>query len=259
MSIYQHYRTEEHPFIDQVLAWKEDVEQTYRYRLTDFLDPREQQIVQAIVGPQNEDLQVKSFGGGVDTERKRMIIAPFYEEINDEMFTISLHQANFHQKFISLEHRDVLGSFLSLGIVREKLGDIYIQDDQLQILMDSEISPYVQMNLNRIKNAHITLERQALSELIETKDKWKEKTQTVSSLRLDVVVKEIYHLSRRKADDLIRKNFVKVNFKAVDQGSFILEEGDMLSVRGLGRSKFIETLARTRKNKWRIRTARLKS
>lgn len=258
MGIYQHYRTDEHAFVDQVISWKEEVEQTYRYRLTDFLNPREQQILKEIIGRQNIDLQVQSFGGGPHTERNRIIIAPFYEGITEDMFQISLKQASFHKKFVNLFHRDVLGAFLSLGIVREKLGDIYIKEDQFQILMDSEIAPYVQMNLKRVKNARISLTKKPLDQLLKVEEQWEEGIQTVASLRLDVVLKEIYQTSRRQSDQWIQREYVKVNFKTVDRGSFLLQEGDLLSVRGKGRSKFIETLGRTRKDKWRIRTARLK-
>lgn len=41
MNIYQHFRPEEREFIDQVLNWKNIVENTYAPKLTDFLDPRE--------------------------------------------------------------------------------------------------------------------------------------------------------------------------------------------------------------------------
>ena len=68
MGIYQHFRTEEHPFIDQVISWKNNVEKMYQHRLTDFLDPREQQIVQSIIGTTNDELQLKFHGGGKFTE-----------------------------------------------------------------------------------------------------------------------------------------------------------------------------------------------
>ena len=50
MSIYQHFRPEEREFIDQVLNWKNLVENTYAPKLTDFLDPREQQILKRVDG-----------------------------------------------------------------------------------------------------------------------------------------------------------------------------------------------------------------
>src|SRR5690625_6105776 len=71
MSIYQHFREEEQPFIDQVLSWKEQVERTYQAKLTDFLDPREQQIIDMLTGTAGDDLQVKLDGGGTYSERKR--------------------------------------------------------------------------------------------------------------------------------------------------------------------------------------------
>ena len=45
MSIYQHFRPEERGFIDQALNWKDFVENKYAPKLTDYLDPREQQIL----------------------------------------------------------------------------------------------------------------------------------------------------------------------------------------------------------------------
>ena len=89
MSVYQHFRQEEHEFIDQVLSWKTSVEKTYRVIVTDFLDPREQFIVQSLIGPFN-DLQVEFNGGSEQCERKRAVIAPFYEVINADRFQLAV-------------------------------------------------------------------------------------------------------------------------------------------------------------------------
>lgn len=258
MSIYQHFRQEEHLFIDQVLSWKEDVERTYRFKLTDFLDPREQQIVESIIGTNNDELQLVAYGGGKYSERKRMIIAPFYEEITDDMFQLILMQTDYNDKFISLSHRDVMGAFLSLGIIREKLGDIFVGKGTLQLIMAEEISEYVEINLTTVKNANIQLERRSFQALIDKELNWKESEKTVSSLRLDVVLKEIYQMSRKEAMKLILRKQVKVNFKLVDQSSFTLLEGDLISVRGKGRSKLLKVNGRTRKDKFRIAIAILK-
>lgn len=123
MDIYQHFRKDEHPFIDQILTWREQVERTYRPRLTDFLDPREQQILAMLVGTEADDLQLKQFGGGKYTERKRALIAPFYEPVTEDMFQLALLETSYPNKFVTISHRDVLGAFLSLGLKRTKLGD----------------------------------------------------------------------------------------------------------------------------------------
>ncbi|MER3115534.1 RNA-binding protein, partial [Bacillus altitudinis] len=49
-DIYQHFRKDERAFIDQALEWKRIVQEQYRMKLTDFLDPREQVILSAVTG-----------------------------------------------------------------------------------------------------------------------------------------------------------------------------------------------------------------
>ncbi|MFC4557031.1 RNA-binding protein [Virgibacillus kekensis] len=258
MDIYQHFRKEEQSFIDNVLSWIDQVEKTFTSKVTDFLDPREQQIVDMLAGTSQEDLNVYKHGGNDASERKRMVIAPFYEEVTEVSFQLNLLQGNYHEKFVSLSHRDVMGAFLSLGIKRKKLGDIFAGNGIIQIVAADEITPYVLANLTSIKNAKIKLEEKPLSMLIETEKKWLETDQTVSSLRLDAVLKTIYSLSRKDATEYVTKGLVKVNFRVVDDPKFQLEEGDILSMRGKGRSKLVSINGTTKKDKCRITTAVLK-
>jgi len=258
MGIYQHFRKEEHPFIDQVMSWKDTVEKMYQLRLTDFLDPREQQIVESLIGTTSDDLQVKFHGGGKFTERNRAIIAPYYEVINKNTFQLTLLEAAFNEKFISIAHPDVMGAFLSLGIDRSKLGDILVTEGKLQIVVATEIVQYVIANLTTIKNANISLIEKPLSDLYEEEQHWVESDKVVSSLRLDGVLSGIYNMSRKDTANFLKKKQVKVNFKLVDNGTFELVEGDLISVRRKGRSKLVKINGETRKGKLRITTAILK-
>ncbi|MGA9287164.1 MAG: RNA-binding protein, partial [Anaerobacillus sp.] len=73
MSIYEHYRPEERTFVDRVLQWQDEVQERYAPRLTDFLDPREQDMVKQIIG-NHPDVGV-SFSGGVEgAERQRALL-----------------------------------------------------------------------------------------------------------------------------------------------------------------------------------------
>ena len=85
-----------------------------------------------------------------------------------------------------------------------------------------------------------------------------EKVTTVSSLRLDVVLAAIYNDSRQKAQTLIKSNHVKVNWKTVENASFEVEAGDVISARGYGRSKLLSIEGRTKRDKWRISVGILK-
>ena len=258
MDIYQHFRKEEQPFIDQVLSWKEQVELTFQPKLTDFLDPREQQIVEMLIGFNNEELKLFKYGGGTEAERKRVVIAPFYEEMSEDLFQLTLLEATYQDKFITLEHRDVMGAFMSLGVKRTKLGDIVVGNGSIQIVLAKEIAAYIVMNMTSVKKANVTFDEKPLSSLKEEKEKWMELDKTVSSLRLDAILKEIYHISRKDATSFIQKLQVKVNYKVVDDSKFQLQEGDLISLRGKGRSKITEIKGLSKKDKVKISIAVLK-
>lgn len=227
MDIYQHFREEEKSFIDQVLSWKEEVEQSYIPKLTDFLDPREQHIFQSIVG-QHSDFKLHFFGGGEQTERKRGILAPYYENLTEDDFHIGLLEASYPNKFVQITHRDVLGSLMSLGIKRKKLGDIIIHNDRIQILCDQEISTFLRFHLTGIRKAKVEFCEKELRDFRPSQEEWIIISGTVSSLRLDAVISEIYQVSRQKAIDWIKKGAVKVNFRIVENPAFQVEEGDLV-------------------------------
>ncbi|MRH42181.1 RNA-binding protein [Aquibacillus halophilus] len=257
MDIYQHFRKEEHAFIDQVLSWRDNVQQNYQVKVSDFLNPREQKIFTSIIG-KNEDYTWGLFGGGADTERRRAVLAPFYEEISIDDYGITLLEARYPTKFITLEHRDVLGAFLSMGIKRKKLGDLVVQNGIIHIIVSSEIDTYVKLNLKEIKKSKVTFEDVPLKNLLSENETWESQATTVTSLRLDVIIKEIYNISRQSAATYIQKGLVKVNFKIVENPAFQLEESDLISLRGKGRSKLKEIQGLSKKEKWKITTEKLK-
>ncbi|KAB8138668.1 RNA-binding protein [Gracilibacillus oryzae] len=251
MDLYQHFREEEYPYIDQVLSWRDEVTERYHSKLTDFLHPREQKIFQSLIGNE-ETLKLQFFGAWEDAERKRALLTPFYEEITAKSFEVELLQAKYPEKFVTISHPDVLGAFLSAGIERKKLGDITINDGYIQILVAKDITTYLISNVTSIKKANVQFHSIPFSQLLDSTNRWVENTATCSSLRLDVLIKEMYQTSRQQAADLIKKGLVKVNFQTIEQAAFLLEEGDMLSVRGKGRSRLKEIQGKTKKDKVRI-------
>nr|WP_071316528.1 RNA-binding protein [Anaerobacillus isosaccharinicus]MBA5587421.1 RNA-binding protein [Anaerobacillus isosaccharinicus]QOY34390.1 RNA-binding protein [Anaerobacillus isosaccharinicus] len=251
MSMYDHFRKEERPFVDQVLEWKELVKGRFVHKLTDFLDPREQQIITTIIG-QDQEVRFSFFGGTEETERKRAFLFPPFLEPTVLDYQLSAYKVHYPQKFIQLTHPDLLGAMMALGLKRDKFGDIYIQEEVIHIVIASEISSYVEANLQNVGRAQIRLEAISLEKLMTEKEEWFEKFITASSLRLDVILSEIYQLSRSKIVPLIEAKKVKVNWKIIEQPSFQVQTGDYLSVRGLGRSKLIDVLGKTKKDKWRI-------
>jgi RNA-binding protein YlmH len=257
MNIYQHFRPEEREFIDQALGWKDYVEQTYAPKLTDFLDPREQQIVKTIIGTQSE-IQVALFGGNDGAERQRALIFPEYYQAGDEDFQIALFELEYAKKFVSIEHRQVLGSLMSLGLKRGKFGDILLKGDQVQFFAAAEVSDYVRLQLDSVGRAGISLKELKLEEAIQPEENWREIAVTASSLRLDTLMSALYNISRQKSQLYVQQGHSKVNWTTIENPSFECGEGDILSVRGLGRAKIVTVEGKTKKDKWRIIAGRQK-
>ncbi|TDL35108.1 RNA-binding protein [Jeotgalibacillus sp. S-D1] len=249
-SLYQHFRKEEQGFIDQVLNWKRDVESKYAPRLTDFLDPRQMFILSSIIGA-SDDVRI-AFEGGPESERKRGLLYPSYLEPDIEDFDLALLEVNYPSKFITVEHKHVLGSLMGLGIKREKIGDIIVSNEIIQIVVAKELSSFFTLNFNQIGNASVSVSEISWEKHVPSNEKWKDRFVTLSSLRLDVVVAGAMAISRQKAQLLIKASKVKVNFKAEEQTSFECAEGDMVSVRGFGRFRVGEIDGKTKKDKWRM-------
>src|SRR5699024_8172323 len=114
---------------------------------------------------------------------------------------------------VTIDHPDVLGAFLSAGIQRKKIGDIVVHGDTIQILVTEDITPYLVANVTAIKKASVSFSRIPLANRLSPQDKWQERTATCSSLRIDVIVKEIYQMSRQQELEIIKKGLVKVNFQ----------------------------------------------
>ncbi|MFC5712226.1 RNA-binding protein [Thalassorhabdus alkalitolerans] len=251
MALYEHFRKEERPFVEQASEWKEQVETRYESKLTDFLDPREQDILRSIIG-NDEVVKLEFFGGPQGSERKRALLFPFYEAPEQDQFHIRIYELDYPVKFVSVGHRDVLGSMLGLGVKREKFGDIILQAQRIQIAVAEEIASFVEMNFTKVASASIQLHSVSLEEAIPVREEWEEVSTTVSSLRLDVLLAEMFRLSRSKVVPYIDGKRVKVNWRIADQPSFLVNEGDYLSVRGLGRRKLLTVEGKSKKDKWRV-------
>lgn len=250
-TLLQHFRKDEQPFIEMAAGWVREVEHTYSPKLTAFLDPRQQFIVESIA--KGAALAISAYGAFQNAERKRILLYPDYFSPELEDFQVTIFKVNYASKFVSIEHRQVLGSLLSVGIDRSKFGDIRLEGEDVQFSVASEIKDYVTVNFTSIGKAKVTVEEEpAAEQWIVAKEVWKEATYTVSSLRLDAVVAALTRASRQKASALIQGERVKVNWTTRDQSSFELQESDMLSIRGAGRFKVNAIEGRTRKDKIRL-------
>jgi RNA-binding protein YlmH len=147
---------------------------------------------------------------------------------------------------------------MSLGVKRDKFGDIIVTEEQIQFIAAEEMDSYLTGNLEKIGNASVSIKRLPIENIVQVKEKWEEQVTTVSSLRLDSVLSAVLNLSRQKTQSLIASGKVKVNFKQTENVSEECREGDTLSIRGFGRCKITSIDGKTKKDKWRISLGRQK-
>jgi len=256
-EIFQHFRPEEKTFIEQAMGWKNEVENRYVPKLTDFLDPRQQLILTSIIG-KNGSVLVDASGRFDESERKRLLIYPDYFQPSDDVFNIAICELQFPSKFIQLKHPDVLGALLSIGLDRSKFGDIRVDESSVQFAVATEILDYIRVNLVSIGKAKVHVkELQSGTSLLPVESHWIDQMLTTSSMRLDTVLASVYPMSRQKAAMLINAGKVKVNFVVREQVAFELHESDLLSIRGYGRLVIKSIEGRTKKEKIRIKIGRI--
>ena len=151
----------------------------YDVRYSDFLNPFEVENAKAILNS-NDDLKYSVDGGYDESERKIVFIYPFYMEYEDIDETLRFIQIEGNFKFKSISHKDYLGSLLSLGIKREKIGDIIIHENFCQVIVSFDICDFILMNLEKVSNNNVKLKEISREDIIYSKPKYKDVSFTVT-------------------------------------------------------------------------------
>lgn len=251
MSIFDHFGKEERPFVERALEMLTLVERKQAMRLTDFLDPRQVQIFQSL-SSQVQDISVTPHGGYEDAERVRVIIHPNYMPVEMEDYRLTLLRIVADQRFHVFEHRDVMGALLNAGMKREKFGDMLTDAAGSYAIVAEEVADYVCTQVTQIHRTSVQFERVSWEDFTPPAPRFTEKTITVPSPRLDAIIGEVHHLSRAKALVPIRGGKVKVNWKVLEDPSYSLKAGDMVSMAGFGRFKVLEVAGPTRSGRIRM-------
>lgn len=244
--MFEHFKGEE-VFVKKVLDYLDQVQYKQRLILTQFLDPYHQSIVKSVIGHQDE-VQVLENGGFIHSESQRMIIAPYFYEIEKEDFEIVVCKIIYAKNFEKLTHRDILGALMSLGIKRELFGDIVEKDKDFYLVVDRHIYEYLKDHLSMIKRSKVKFVE--WDEEIEVKNDYLVKSFIVSSFRLDKIISSFYKISRQKAAEFIRAGHVKVNHKPVEQINYLCNNKDIISFKKHGRVMFVDCNKQTRSDNY---------
>lgn len=229
--------------LKQTIEKIEIAEKTNRSVDTDFLDPYERSIIKTTIG---HGLEFYEDGGYEEAERQIIQIYPPYLERTDALTILKITSKN------KISHREILGSVLGLGLVRGKIGDIVSNGDfEHYIIIKNELANYIHSNLEKVGNNKICTS--FADKVVREEQKFTFKEIVVKSRRLDLFLSKTFSIKRDLTKSYIENGFCKVNFAPIKSSSYLLSEGDLVSLRGYGRVYYDEDLGTTKKENYFIR------
>jgi len=219
-----------------------------------FLTPSEQRDVASIgvCGRKTRDFTLLFDGGYEGAERTRAVFLNPDWGVYEPSEWLSALKITYRPQD-TLGHRDILGAIMALGIERDTVGDIVMDDTSAALLCLPELSGYITENLTKAGRVGITISSITLDELPVKQEELTVKTDTVASLRMDAVLCAAFGLSRTKAAELIAAGRVSLEHQLCMQPAKELKEGALLSIRGMGRVKLLEVGGVSKKGRFFVR------
>ena len=216
---------------------------------TDFLSPQQQMMAGDLLRlagiPETAWLRQ---GGYQGAERNILLFLPDWMEPETAEPPLRCLRAAFRTED-RLSHRDILGSLMGMGIVREKEGDILVSPERADLIVLDKVADFLLYSWNSADRARLTVTEIPAAHLHIPEVRCEEVRDTVSSLRLDAVASTGFRLARGKAAALIESGKVQVNWRECTKPDHLLAEGDTVSARGFGKFELTEVGGTTKKGR----------
>ena len=241
-----------------------------------YLSPRGRIRAERELCSLRESARAWFFGGYPEAERVCLFLLPDYmvemnerpigemseEEmrplLGDELLEAVTSVRIRGSGYRTLSHRDYLGSVLGLGIERDAIGDIAVQNDREAILFCSaRLADFFCTSLAKIASDTVTCTVCEIGPDFTDGKRYAPISDTVASARLDCVVAALTNQSREAAQRAVRSGLVEVNFEPTDRTDLTLEAPAWISVRGFGRYRLRAFDGETKKGRLRLRADRL--
>ncbi len=188
------------------------------------------------------------YGGYEQSERKMLALCP-HNTFPD--FPVSAIEFRFRSAD-NLTHRDFLGSLMSLGIERETIGDILVENGRAVVFAKSELRDYIVSQIYKVGKIGVKAFDADLSDLPQGMGV-EELLLTVTSMRLDNIVAAVTGLSREKTKNIILSGNVSCGFIQSSNISREIKVGDTLIIRGKGKYILQTVEGQTKKGRLKIR------
>ena len=200
---------------------------------TFFLDPKEQREMISKLR-KNEYKIYKPYK---DSEKNIFYLDKYPEVI---LYEIKIKK--------EVRHQDILGSMYGLNIDGGLFGDILVIDGHYYVYILSMLRNYFESNFLMVGHSYIELEEIDVDTFKDYERVYEVFELIVSSERIDTVISSIIHSGRNKIKDLIKDKDIMLNYDYLKDTSYKLKEGDIFSIRRIGKYKYSGIINKTKSN-----------
>ncbi len=240
-----------------------------------FLTMRQRRRAERLLEAHGMRENVWFWGGHPTTERACLFLLPDYlvailpedaaereaalpdylaDELQEAVVALTIRGSGFR----NLSHRDYLGAVLGLGIERDAIGDIAVQDEHSAILFcPRTLAGFLSGELTKVGSDTVRCRECQIDESFTDGKKYRPISDTVASARLDCVVAALCNLSREAAQSAVRSGLVEVDFEPEERVDTVLDPPITVSVRGHGRFILRSFDGETKKGRLRLRADQL--
>lgn len=241
-----------------------------------FLTPRERKQAERILRMRGALGQAWFWGGYPAAERVCLFLLPDYllsmlsgeptaceaeevlellgEEATEAVSVLRIKGSGYR----ALTHRDHLGSILGLGLERDALGDIAVQNQyEAVVFCSATIARFLCTTLTKVANDTVKCCLWELDGSFSDGRAYQPIYDTVASARLDCVVAALTDLSRDDAQSTIKTGRVEVDFEPTERVDLLLDPPVTISIRGFGRFVLCGFDGETRKGRMRMKAEKL--
>lgn len=215
---------------------------------TCFLTLRELEMTRYLFGTVEG---LYSFGGYEGAERQMLIYLPEYLDasaLHEDGCGLVCLRASFYEGDTP-SHRDFLGALMGAGIAREAVGDICVGTGSCDFFVTEEIAPYILQSFTGAGRTKLHLEKIPLSSAEIPEPEVKLIKDTLASVRLDSVIATGFRVGRSQAAQYITTGRAAINGLPCEKPDKSVDEGDKISVRGLGKTKLASINGQTKKGR----------
>lgn len=241
-----------------------------------YLSPHGRNRAERELSRRTESARAWFFGGYREAERVCLFLLPDYlldllegpiteyapdgmegilgEELTQAVCAVRVRGSGYRV----LSHRDYLGSILGLGIERDAIGDIAVQNEHEAVVFCAKgMADFLCTALDKVATDTVRCSLYTVDGDFTDGRKYAPVNDTVASARLDCVVAALTGQSREDAQRSVRSGTVEVNFEPEERVDVQVEPPAWISVRGYGRFRLRSFDGETKKGRLRMCAERL--